>query len=101
MRLALMHKKLVTCTKRTTKPLQELYAAYPMKSSVEKEPRKEEEPREETNPHRKPWGREEHHCKIPQSLRSTAIALAVMLQPVSRRRAVRWMHSSQSLRNLH
>ena len=30
----------------------------------EKEPR-EEEPHEETNPHKKPWGREEYHCKIP------------------------------------
>jgi hypothetical protein len=79
-----------------------LSATYPMKSSVEKEPHEEKEPqeeksREETNPHRKPWGREEHHCKIPQSLRSVADALAVMLQPMSRQRVVRWLHSSQSL----
>ena len=42
-----------------------------MKSGAEKEPREEkepqeeEEPHEETNPHRKPWEREEYHCKIP------------------------------------
>ena len=70
-RLALVHEKLVTCTKRTPEPLQVLSAVYPMKYGAEKEPheekepREEEEPRKETNPHRKPWGREEHHCKIP------------------------------------
>ena len=64
MQLALVHEKLVTCTKRTPEPLEMLSATYLMKSGAEKEPR-EEEPREETNPHRKPWGSEEHHCKIP------------------------------------
>ena len=96
MRLALVHEKLVTCTKRTPEPLQALSVAYPMKFGVEKEPREEEEPLEETNLHRKPWGRDEHHCKIPQSLRFTAGALAVTLQPMSRQRDVRWLHSSQS-----
>ena len=102
MQLALVHEKLVTCTKRTPEPLQMLSTAYPMKSGVkkehheEKEPQEEEEPCEETNPHRKPWEIEEHHCKIPQSLRSTSDALAVMLQPMSRWRAVQWLHSSQS-----
>jgi hypothetical protein len=38
MRLALMHEKLVTCTKRTPEPLKALSAAYLMKSGVEKEP---------------------------------------------------------------
>ena len=78
--LALVHEKLVTCTKQTLEPLQALSTTYLMKFGVK-------EPREETNPHRKPWGREEHHCKIPQSLRSTAGALAVMLQLVSQQRA--------------
>ena len=36
--LVLVHKKLVTCTKRTPEPLQALSAVYPMKSSAEKEP---------------------------------------------------------------
>jgi hypothetical protein len=67
--LALVHEKLVTFTKWTPEPLQALFVAYPMKSSAEKEPYEEKEPREEpckeTNPYRKPWGREEHHCKIP------------------------------------
>jgi hypothetical protein len=61
--LALVHEKLVTCTKQTPEPLKALSAMYPMKSGVEKEPheekepREEEEPHEETNLHRKPWGR--------------------------------------------
>jgi hypothetical protein len=65
MRLALVHEKLVTCTKRTPEPLQALSVTYSMKSSVEKEPREEEEPRKETNPHRKPWGRENTIAKYP------------------------------------
>ena len=40
--LALVHEKLVTCTKRTPEPLQALSALYPIKSSAEKEPREEE-----------------------------------------------------------
>ena len=50
-RLALVHEKLVTCTKWTPEPLQALYAAYPMNSYAEKEPR------EEINPYKKPSGR--------------------------------------------
>ena len=50
-RLGLVHEKLVTCTKRTPEPLQALYAAYPMNSYAEKEPR------EEINPYKKPSGR--------------------------------------------
>jgi len=70
MQLVCVHKKLVTCTKPTPEPLQRFSATYLMKSGTEKEPceekePQEEEPHEETNPHRKPWGREEHHCKIP------------------------------------
>ena len=51
-RLELVHENLVTCTKRTPKPLQALSTVYPMNSGAEKEPR------EETNLHRKPSGRE-------------------------------------------
>ena len=38
MQLALVHEKLVTCTKRTPEPLEMLSATYLMKSGAEKEP---------------------------------------------------------------
>ena len=47
LRLALVHEKLVTCTKRTPEPLQALSAVYSMKSSAENEPQ-EEDPHEKT-----------------------------------------------------
>ena len=47
MRFALVHEKLVTCTKRTPEPLQALSAVYSMKSSAENEPQ-EEDPHEKT-----------------------------------------------------
>ena len=65
MQLVLVHEKLVTCTKRTPKPLQALSAACPMNFSVEKEPR------EGTNPHREPSGREGKQvfpCTIASSI---------------------------------
>ena len=64
--LALVHEKLVPCTKRTPKPLQALSTVYLMNSSAEKKPCEEDkEPYKDSNLHRKPSGREEHHCKIP------------------------------------
>jgi hypothetical protein len=70
MRLALVHEKLVTFTKRTPEPLQALSVAYSMKFGAEKERReekepREEEPREETNPHRKPWEERNTIAKYP------------------------------------
>jgi hypothetical protein len=44
MQVVLVHEKLVTCTKRTLEPLQELFAAYSMKSGAEKEPHEEKKP---------------------------------------------------------
>ena len=68
--LVLVHKKLVTCTKRTPEPLQALSAVYPMNSGAEKEPR------EETNPHRKPSGRKGRKTSVfPCTIASSSAPL--------------------------
>ena len=41
MRLALVHEKLVTCTKRTLEPLQALSAMYSMNFDADKKPYEE------------------------------------------------------------
>ena len=65
MRLALVHEKLVTCTKQTPETFHALSTVYPMNSGVEKEPREEEKKLSvETNSNRKPSGREEHHSMV-------------------------------------
>ena len=69
-RLALVHENLVTCTKRTPKPLQALSTVYPMNSGAEKEPH------EETNPHSKPTRREGRKISVfPYTIASSSAPL--------------------------
>ena len=65
-----MHENLVTCTKRTPKPLKALSVVYPMNSSAEKEPH------EETNPHSKPTRREGRKISVfPYTIASSSAPL--------------------------